>query len=312
MSEYGDLRQIELPNGAAIYYRDKDHSYWQDIKERRDGTWGGTGRVPGISTATKPLDYRPDNLMRWAAKTNLEGVALLAAEARCLDEADSILGALNCFESAETLWRELELRDLTYEDLRERRATEGTNIHEKVLYALATGRRVPSLAKLSTAERGFGQAMLKAWRDLDPDPLQAEQVVYSQINRFAGRFDLRANISAETIRKLAAKQKVPESWATGLNETWLLDAKTSGYISIAAHAQIAGYELAADECGFGTSDRQVILQLAEDGTYQLIGSVATGADFLAGLDAYERAKRLTSDAGKDRREREKVREVLAA
>jgi len=265
--------KVELPEGPPIYYRDSDHSYWEGLNKKGDG---GTGRVPGMSTVTKPLDYEPGGLLRWAARTNGVGIAELVSDALAGDPM-ALPGELDWLTDHESIWRELSERKLTFEDVRDRAAERGTNVHQRVLHALAVGAKVPSLADLSDDERGYGQAVMAWWHDRDPVALEAEQVVYSTTHHVAGRFDLRAKID---------------------DEVWLVDAKTSGFISNAAHAQLRGYELAARECGVGTSERQVILRLDPSGTYDEIECVAEEIDFVTALATYQSSKRIGRDARK--------------
>jgi hypothetical protein len=282
---FGPFEQIELPNGSAVYYREANHSYWEQIKQKSDSSWSGSGRIPGASTASKPLDFRPDNLLKWAARTNGEGVAILAADGLSLDEVDDMRTALGWLESAEAIWDALVESELTYEHLRDRRAKEGTNVHERMLHALARGEKVPSLAKLSEAERGYGQAVLTWWRDRQPTPLQFEQVVYSRLHGYAGRFDLRAEVEGEVV---------------------LLDLKTSGFISLAAHAQLRAYDIASEESGFGPSNRLLILQVLEDGSYHEIPCEATQGMFLNALATYRDAAELGKRCRAEAKQRQKV------
>ena len=48
----GPFTVHELPIGGRVFYRDSDHSYWRDVKQKGDD-WSGTGRLLGVSTAAK-------------------------------------------------------------------------------------------------------------------------------------------------------------------------------------------------------------------------------------------------------------------
>jgi hypothetical protein len=70
--EAPNVARYEMPNGAVVYYRDADHSYWK-------GYEGGqvSGRIPGISTIAKAGNGDTgsvDGLMGWAIKLYKQGI----------------------------------------------------------------------------------------------------------------------------------------------------------------------------------------------------------------------------------------------
>jgi hypothetical protein len=70
--EAPNVARHEMPNGAVVYYRDADHSYW----ERYDNGQV-SGRVPGISTIAKAGNGDTggvDGLMGWAIKLYKQGI----------------------------------------------------------------------------------------------------------------------------------------------------------------------------------------------------------------------------------------------
>lgn len=273
----GNGERIDLPSGLSIYYVDENHSYWRCKGDLTRGK-----RLLGATTALKPLDFKPDGLMRWAARKNGTGIAMLASEGLSLEDVEDMRSALSWLNSAEGIWSALTEAELTYEDIRDAAATTGTRIHEQVLGALCAGEKVPSLAELPPEERGYGQAMLAFWRDHDPTPLQVEQVVADEEIGVAGRFDFRG--------ELATHEGI-----------CLIDAKTgSGFIPVANHAQLALYDYLAECSGIGVSDQLLILKLVEDGSYELLEAQATHADALAAVDLYRRAGRIGNLARKAR------------
>jgi hypothetical protein len=272
-NDYGDLVRHEMPSGAVVFYRDRDHSYWGEAKEKTPGCWGGSKRLTGVSTCAAPLDFRPDNLMKWAAHLNGNGVAVLAADGLSLDDADDIRSSLRWLSSADTIWHALEDAKLLFSDYRDERGRSGTNVHEHALHALAAGKPVPARDLLTVEEWGYARGMMAFWHECEPEPLQSEQVVVSSTHGFAGRLDLRCRINGAT---------------------WLIDGKTSGFIPAKHHGQLAGYDLAAIESGFGQADRLAILQVTADGEYELIDGQATHEDFLGALSVYRAASRINT------------------
>lgn len=257
----GDFEVHDLPNGRAVYYRDSNHAYYSRIEERAGGKFVGPqdARLPSPSTIGKLLDTNTEPLLRWAARKTCEGVVQL-------DHVPS---------DGDDLWGVLCGRKLTYKDLREQRATEGTNVHERILGALASGGRIPSLADVSPEERGYGQGVLAAWHDLSPEPVGSELVVYSSLYGFAGRLDLLCRIDGKLT---------------------ILDLKT-GYVGTGSHTQLAGYLIAAGESGYGDAEG-LILSVRDDGSYTTTPCAAEPEDFLNALAAY----RSSSSVGKRSRE----------
>lgn len=292
MPDTGDLIWNPLPNGTGAFYRDRDHSYWREAQKKKDD-WAGKGRLTGISTVAGPFDFRPDNLMQWAAKLNGEGVSILAADGLSQEDADEIRTALQFLESADTIWEALCDAELTYEHIRDQAAVRGTNVHKHGLHALATGEPVPDFAALTDEERAYVRGVVGFWHECEPEPLHAEQVVADLDLGVAGRLDLRAVLGA----------------GEHAGKTALVDAKTTGYISNKDHVQIAGYEHCSRVSGLGASDVQLILQVNDQGGYDLIPIEATAGDFELAVKVYRRAGKIGNAAGKRRKEQ---REAVTA
>ena len=85
MSIREDFEEHRMPSGVRCFYKDDTHAYFKDIRPKRksdlEGEWQGMGRLTGVSTVVGPADFNPTALMRWSARTNGIGVAMLAAEA---------------------------------------------------------------------------------------------------------------------------------------------------------------------------------------------------------------------------------------
>lgn len=304
MSDFGEFEQHIMPSGATVYFRDKigdrpDHSYWSDV-EMRKGVYGGKGRLTGVSTVVGPFDFRPDALLRWAAKSNGAGVAMLAAGAMSCETIEEMRAELRWLESPESIWNALVDAKATFEDIREQAAGRGTNVHKEALHAMALGRPVPGFGELTEEEKGYARGVLAFFHDHEPETLHAEQVIADLDLGIAGRFDWRGSFDARCDTDCCpCHLLLPGAIA-------MLDAKTSGYISNKAHVQLGGYEKGARVSGIGETDLQFILQLCEDGTYKLILSTGTAEDFAAALDVYRRSGRIGREANAARRLREAV------
>jgi hypothetical protein len=269
---------FKMPNGEAVYYVDADHSYWRCKDDGKRGT-----RLTGVTTVTKTLDYDPGRLLNWAAKVQCIGVAELYAQ--CDPEE------LHWLSTQESIWAELEAHELDFENVRDRAAKRGTNVHEMALRALAMGRPVPDLEGLTEEEQGYARGVMKFWLDEDPQVEQVEQIVYSSRLGVAGRLDLRGKLKS-------------------FDSPGVLDAKTGRWISAAAHAQVGGgYPLLAGESGFGESDWALILQLTPDGDYDLLPAQGTPEGFEAAVVTYREAGRINREAGKARKAAQTRRET---
>ena len=289
----GRFERHTLPDETHIYYEpDPAHAYYNEVKKAPKSKGGYSfvrdSRFTGVSTPTKALDSNIDGLLYWAAKLDQTGVADLAG---AQIGAGCDVGDLEWLCSQESISKALREAELTWAHVRDRAAQRGTNVHERIFLALATGKRPPSLSKLSGEERAYGQAAIRWWRDRDPEPLYAEQVTVHRELKVAGRFDLLAEIDGERV---------------------LVDAKTRqrGQDRRSDHAQLPGYEACNIACGIGASERRVVLLLLPDASYREVECVGDEDDFTAGLEAYRRGgdleKRMRAGAKAEKEAREPV------
>lgn len=273
---------IELPSGTKLYYRDFDHSYWK----HNEKTGKPGRRATGVTTACKALDIDPSNLMKWAAKQQLVGAAKLV-------EAQGD-GAAELLADPDRAWAELEARAWTYNDVRDKAASEGTNVHRQAFEALALGDPVPDLTGLAERELNLAQAVQAFWFDRTPRAEHVEQVVFSDRLGVAGRVDFIGEID-------------------GFEGRGVLDLKTGNFLGASAHAQVGGgYPLLAEESGYGPIEWAAMLKVSEDGTYEIVPAESSREDFELAVLTYRAAGRINGAAGKARRQRREAREAVAA
>lgn len=274
--QIGRFEAHRLPDGSVVYYEEKHHGYYGEIKDNPSSE-GGYSRVDatkyaGASTIAKHLNDQGDGLLYWAADLDHQGIASLVA-------ADMKAGrSLDWLTDAESIKKRLRAEKMEWKHVRDRMAEWGTNVHEKTFLELAQG-NTPSLKGHSPEERPFAQAAFAWWRDRNPHPLAAEHVTVCHSRNFAGRFDLLCEIEIG-----------------GRVYVVLVDAKTrtSGKVRRADHVQLVGYDIANEECGIGGADLRLALILLPDGTYRESWSRATEADFNAALNAHRSGKLLDS------------------
>lgn len=288
--QVGDAELHTLPSGVQVVYRDRDHSYWAGATALADGSAKCSGRLTGISTVVCPFDWRPDNLMAWAARTNAAGIAALAAEGLSQEDVENMRACLTFLTSGESIEDALTQARLRYADARDDAATRGTNVHKHALHALATGDPVPRRKDLTVEEWGYARGIMAFWHECEPDPFFAEQVVADPELGVAGRFDLICDLTLN-----------------GCRQRVVADAKTSGFIPTKHHVQLAGYTHCAEvsglvpEEGHGSLDCALILQVTPEGGYDLVPSEAEREDFTAAIDVYRRAARIQRETNATRK-----------
>lgn len=281
MSDEREL--IVLPSGVKLYYRDSDHSYWKhNPKTEKPGR-----RATGVTTACKALDTDPSNLMKWSAKQQLIGASKLV-DALGAEQAVELLA------DPDRCWAELEARAWTYNDVREKAASEGTNVHRQAFEALALGDPVPDLTGLAERELKLAQAVQAFWFDHTPRAEHVEQVVFSERLGVAGRVDFIGEID-------------------GFDGRGVLDLKTGNFLGASAHAQVGGgYPLLAEESGYGPIEWAAMLKVTEEGEYEIVPAESTREDFELAVLTYRAAGRINGAAGRARKQRRDAREAVAA
>lgn len=295
------------PDGATTYFDPGHHRYYGEIKPNPKSEGGYSyvqaSALVGVSTAAKYLDGDPTGLMHWAAHRDQEGIAEIAT-------ADLDAGrSLDWLRSQGSIAARLSEAEATWVHIRDRRAEEGTNVHKKAVWALATGQERPSLADLSEAERGFGQGTFSWFHKRQPRPVAAEQLTVSQDKRIAGTFDLLADVDVDKF------DTVPEHLQDRDTIRILLDAKTRDEprkIRKSDHVQLQGYEDCNQTCGIGSSDAQIVLLLLPDGTFREYWCDATVDEWYAALNSCHASKQVERRMAQSKREADKAREAVAA
>lgn len=147
-----------------------------------------------------------------------------------------------------------------------RAADRGLDVHD-ALERWARSGDLPDPADMHVEHRPYLQGLARALLTLDPSPTAVEQLVASREHRFAGRYDLRADIAGRDT---------------------LLDLKTNaaGRGWPEAHVQLPGYALAELECGGSMPERLVVVGVGPDGTFNVDDCCGEPADFLAILAAF--------------------------
>ena len=230
-----------------LKYSDGNHTYRLDKK-----------LIDGISTVCK-VGQAADSLIPWAYYSGTDD-AFEFLQPRL---KDTVLEEFR-----------LALKQEGYTPFRRRDAggIKGTVVHD-VLEKLAQDETHPNLADYDDAARGHVQSLLEWHTEYKPTFLAVEVMVCSRTHRFAGRYDVRAEIDGKSC---------------------LIDLKTSKRIYPEQHfVQLAGYELASVEMGYPATDAQYVLCTDGDGgKAEFVKSTATAENFLNYLNAHRDRKTL--------------------
>ncbi len=176
-------------------------------------------------------------------------------------------------------WVERETRaGRDWRETRDLASKRGTSTHDLILRMLI-GRA--SLADLADEDRAYGQAGAAWLHARAPKVLDAERTVASIEYGFAGRFDLLCELDG-TVTRVDFKTVTDWSYRRSKGET--TDRKLPPFFENVL--QLAGYELAARESGYESSQQLLIVRLGPDGTFDETCVPYVPDRFLAALAAH--------------------------
>lgn len=237
------------PSGVRLYYQDAPRRLYTV-----NGKW-----VPSVTTVLGVLD-KPA-LVWWAMKVGVEGVLLLRAMEKLPQGYDPDI------EEVVAMMKEA---GLTTNQIKDRAGDRGNDAHE-ALEVFATRGVIPDPSDYSEAHRGYVEGLRAFLVDAEPTVLQSEVMVGSAEYGYAGRYDLLAQLDErEVVTRLYPKRKPKrETLEAGV---YLLDLKTTKGVYSTHHLQLAAYEGANRECGYGDSDVRGVIRVSPTGGYELIRS----------------------------------------
>jgi hypothetical protein len=121
--------------------------------------------------------------------------------------------------------------------------------------------------------------------------VEAEVMVGSLENGFAGRYDLRLIIPSSREMVVKTYPKRADKRETVDAGSYLLDLKTSKDCYPSHSLQLAAYEQASIECGYGSTHYRAVIRVTADGKYEFRRANAEFDDFKAVLTAYTAMQR---------------------
>ena len=270
---------VVVPAGFRIDYDDDAHRYWIPFPEE----------VVSVTTALGVLD-KPA-LPWWGMTVGLRAAGTL------LDQLghDALTDGTGTVDD-ERVVELAKKHKLTVNHVKGKAADRGVGAHHALEQLAATGRL--DLSKIEPEDQGYASGTLDFFLAATPTVVHAELMVGSLIHGFAGRLDLIADLP-ECELVVDAKKGTTKRFEAA---RWLLDLKSGKGVYPTSHfPQVEAYGLAADECGYGQTDRRAIIHVAEDGAYQVAVSTATSEDFLAIKAAYDAVARIKASVKKPRK-----------
>lgn len=273
------------PTGIEIAYSPSPRRYY---KVRRTASEASTDwlEVPSVTTALDVLD-KPA-LKWWAFRVGLQAVQALWESGDFPTPTDDY----ELLDLAGELERVIVERQLSPNHVTSKAQDRGVNVHSALEgWAVdQTFRADPDFYQ--PHERGYINGLNQFLEDIGQvEEVQAELMVGSLVHGFAGRFDLRLIIPNEIElvtrvypKRAAKRETIPAG-------TYILDLKTSSGCFSSHSIQLAAYEIASQECGYGSSDFRAIIRVSDDGRYEFRRSTADEYDFIAVLGAYKRMQR---------------------
>lgn len=258
--------------------------------------------IPGIGTLTF-LNAEPSQWLTQKgepAKKAKREYALLpyrSSEPVVMDAVSSVLGVLDKYAlrawyerngsagtvvafrrglvTAETpvedVYALVKEHDLGADAVKREAADRGTAIHA-VFEALAKGEEAPDPADFPEQARPWLRGAMAAWRVLDPEPVEVEQIVCSPVDGYAGRPDLVARVGGALT---------------------LLDYKSNrGQIFVESMYQTRLYERARRACGFEPCERLLVIGVDDQGGFCAVESDVTDAEVEALLSVFRSRRRV--------------------
>lgn len=170
-------------------------------------------------------------------------------------------------------------------------ATRGVNVHSAFERWADDQSYRPVVDAYPETEQGYIRGLVAFLDDLgEVEDVESEVMVGSIVHGFAGRYDLRFTSTPAFDEKTVVTKVYPKRdpkrsvLPTG---KFLVDLKTSKGIYPTHALQLAAYEMASVECGYGPTDHRAVVHVTANGKYELVLTHASPEDFLSVLGAHQ-------------------------
>lgn len=279
------------PSGILVEYSPSPRRFY-----RVNGT-----EVPSVTTV---LGVLKKDLGWWGQTTGVEGVLELFNRKRLTTSIDWLkledgFGSENIisFEegtklTAADITALLTAERLTVNHTKDKAADRGTTAHSALeSWAGSGGEYFPTPQDFPEELQPYVNGVLDWIQTMGGagKPVLSEVMVGSAVHGFAGRFDLCLQLSEATEFVVRALRK-PKTVVVAAGR-YTVDMKTKNKRPKEPYTtdmkQLAGYEIAAVECGYPPTDGQLVLYVMADGTYEFVPSYAKADDFLSALQVHK-------------------------
>lgn len=185
----------------------------------------------------------------------------------------------------------IKAQNLDVNKVKGQAADRGTNVHTALESWVETG-VLPDPKFFPENEAGYVKGLVQFLKDTHPVPEFSELMVASTEYGYAGRFDLVAELTGtKYVSKIYPKNpSIVNQLQPG--GRWLLDLKTSKDDYPGYHLQLAAYEHAMVESGYGQVDKTAIVRVTADGRYELSVGQALPEEFAAVMEVDRILKRI--------------------
>lgn len=263
--------EVSEPKGTKVVTPSKMEIFY--CPEPRHYKVNGV-EVPSVTEVLGVL-HKPA-LVFWGMKVGVEGLVKLASDGHLV----SPMGPWYQ-EGSEWAVELLKEHKLTVNHQRDKAGTRGTSVHNAFERYCVTD-KFPEPDEFPEEERGFVKGLVAFLKAVDPQPIQTELMVGSAEKGFAGRFDLLASTFKKTVKPTSRKtREIPSG-----KGIW--DLKTGKGIYPDSHyLQLSAYRFAAEESGYGRTDYEGIVNVREDGTWDVGINTKKPHHFLAVKSAWE-------------------------
>lgn len=284
-------QRSKTPSGIEIIYQESPRRLYRVYDPAFPEN--GEVEVPSVTTVLGVLD-KPA-LPWWGMKVGVEGVLLMIQNGmvgRANGQAilrPSPSSDVYAYATTDGIVEALKTYKLTVNHVKSKAGDRGVAVH-RAFEAWAEDRSlIPDPAFYGEEERGYVEGLRKFLTDLKVparSKANTEVMVGSVEHGFAGRYDLSLAIGeCELVTKVTpVRGEQREVFEKG---RILADLKTSKSTYASHHLQLAAYELASVECGYKSTDYQIVVRVDAGGYYEVTRNTATAEDFLAVKGAYD-------------------------
>ena len=264
--------QVEFEAEPKRLYRIYDPAY----PER------GWVEVPSVTTVLNVLD-KSGALTWWGMRVGIRGAVEMSCKG-LVNLDDTHPDAID--EQAKLIESLLTAHKLTVNHQRDKAGDRGSRVHDALETWAAMG-TVPHPDDFSDEDRGYVQGLSDFLTTANIEPVAHEVMVGSSQHGYAGRFDLRARITAPSTVVGKCYPKKPPRMTTVPEGEGIFDLKTSAGVYETHPLQLEAYEAASVECGYEPTNWRAILHVTADGKYELVKSRAKFEHFLAVKSAHD-------------------------